>query len=333
MDCELKFRHALFKRGLVGDGERLIVAVSGGVDSMVMLHLFSRVCASHDLSITVAHVNHGLRGDSSDRDERLVREAADGYGMAFASTRWKFDGKGNVQDEARRFRTQFFIDVAMESGAGWVATAHHQDDQAETVLLHMMRGSGLKGLGGIPWIAQLDQGITMIRPLLAISRQEIEDCASERCIIFGHDETNSTDTYTRNEVRGSLIPLMEKFNPNIRANIANMAHRLRDDDEALNRVAKDFCRTQMDKDDEGVAFSREEFLKLAPALRKRVLISAFEEVVGSRADLNADQLDRMNALSHSGPNRSQYLLPQAYRFVRRNNRLYILNPDLHHGET
>jgi tRNA(Ile)-lysidine synthetase-like protein len=323
MNIELKFRQNILSGTMVKQDSTVVLAVSGGVDSMVMLDLFNRFKESTELDIVVAHVNHGLRGAASDNDETLVKDAAERYGVPFESTRWNFDGKGNLQDEARRFRLNFFTEVAKRYSASAIVTGHNQDDQVETVLLHMLRGSGLNGLCGIPWRTDLERGVSLVRPLLNISRVEIEDYAKRQGLNFAEDASNSSDKYTRNELRNKFLPQMETLNPNLKNNIAAMTDRLKEDEEALNSIAQEFCEAQFKKTETRVSFNRDAFLSCLPAVRRRVLIAAYEKVNGSRSNLNSDQLARMDEIAKSSTKSGSYCLPCDFKFERNENLIYI----------
>lgn len=327
MNIDVPFRQAVERHKLISPGDRIVVSVSGGIDSMVLFDLCVRLQATHDLAITVAHINHGLRGAASDADETLVQEVASSHGCACAATRWHSDGCGNIQDKARRFRQEFLTEVANRTRSHVVATGHNRDDQAETVILHLIRGAGLRGLCGMPWGTAVTPDITFIRPLLGIGRAAIEQYAAARTIRYARDASNDTTHYTRNDVRLRLMPLMEDFNPNIRGTLAAMAHRLRDDDEALTQLASSFCDTHATREkNDIIVIPRQAYVALHPAVRRRVLILTFERVTGSRADLNADQLARMDEIAHGDDDRGIYLLPGAHRFERCYNRLSIAPP-------
>lgn len=326
MNCELKFRNTLLKEELITNGDGIVLAVSGGCDSMVMLEMFAHIKDKYNLKLYVAHVNHGLRGESSDRDEENVKSAASRHRIPFVSTKWKFTGKGNLQNEARAFRLNYLTDVAGQVGASVISTAHHEDDQAETVLLHLIRGTGLKGLSGISPKTEIKEGLALIRPLINISRSEVEAYAIEKSIAYSHDETNASDKYLRNAIRLTLLPEIEKYNPKIKANLANMANMLREDEDLLSSLAADFAEEKFENLSDRIEFSRRDFLILHKALRKRVLIAAYEKICGSRANLNADQIEHMVELSDTGNAKCEYPLPGEYTFQRKNDRLCIAKP-------
>ena len=199
-----------------------VVAVSGGADSVALLWALVACGAT----VVVGHVNHQLRGDESDEDERFVLELAEKLGVPVRTTRVKIDG-GNVEAKARRLRYDWLAQVAAEVGAGWIATGHTADDQAETVLHRLIRGTGLKGLRGIAHVRGLprvgdervpsalvsDSRQIVVRPLLAVPRSHLLDYLHSLAQPYRTDSTNGDLTFTRNRIRAELLPLLRTFNP------------------------------------------------------------------------------------------------------------------------
>lgn len=210
---------------MLGPGEPLWVAVSGGVDSMVLL----RVMHALGHPCHVAHVDHGLRGAESDRDRLFVEEAARTLGVPFRSVRVDVQaaGKGlSVQMAARGLRYAWFKELLCE-GPEVIALGHHGDDAAETLLLHLLRGIGPKGWSGIPPVTQLPEG-RIVRPLLCSGRAAICEHALRNGISFREDASNSDPKYLRNRVRHELLPLMEELRPGARTTLARGAGLLRE---------------------------------------------------------------------------------------------------------
>ena len=215
-------------------GGTALCAVSGGRDSMTLLHILMRLADREGLRLVAAHFNHRLR-PGADRDEGFVRDWCEKQGVAFLSgggdVRAHTAGTG-VEDAARRLRYAFLEDAADRLGASRIATAHHQDDNAETVLLHLLRGAGTCGLGGIPPVRG-----RIIRPLLEVSRAEIDAYAAENRIPYVEDETNGEAVYTRNRLRLEALPLLEKISPGCTARIAAAGVLLREEDAHLQAEA------------------------------------------------------------------------------------------------
>ncbi len=210
--------------GMIRPGETVICAVSGGADSMALLWAMYLLKEKLEITLEAAHFNHGLRGVESDRDEAFVRDFCSGYGIvchtgAGAVT----SGKKGLEAAARTARYAYFSTLS-----GKIATAHTADDNAETVLMHLVRGTGLKGLGGI-----MPVNGNVIRPMLAVTRQDVLAFLEEYHIPCINDSSNDTDAFLRNRLRHHVMPLLKQENPRLAENLSAMAMELRQDEEAL----------------------------------------------------------------------------------------------------
>ncbi|HNT96916.1 MAG TPA: tRNA lysidine(34) synthetase TilS [Elusimicrobiales bacterium] len=219
------------ERGLFRDRDAMVLAVSGGPDSVVMLDYFARQARGRRLKLYVCHVNHGLRGRESDADERFVRRLAGSYGLpcgvfkARVKALARKSGSG-TEHAARTERYRLLLKYARSRGCRLVATAHHSDDNAETVLLNLLRGTRAKGLAGIPPSRPLGGGVRVIRPLMALTRREIEDYLRANGMKARKDSTNDDQKYTRNWIRATLLPLLERKQPRIREHLVDIAEDL-----------------------------------------------------------------------------------------------------------
>jgi tRNA(Ile)-lysidine synthase len=237
-------------RALGRRGARIILAVSGGADSMAMLHALAGVAAvlatagrfaEPRLQLRVAHVHHGLRGRAADADANLVKKTAKQLGLPFHLCRANVKAMAkrkqiSIEMAAREARHEFFHKLAKKYRAV-IATAHTRDDQAETVLLRLLRGSGTDGLGGIEYKAKI-RGLTIVRPMLDVSHAEAKEFLRERKLKWREDASNADDAMKRNRVRHELIPLLEKrFNPRTREILARTASVIRTDSECLGEIA------------------------------------------------------------------------------------------------
>ena len=213
---------------MVQPGDTVICAVSGGADSVALLFGFYLLKEKLGISLEAAHFNHHLRGAESDRDEAFVWEFCDRYDIPLhiGSAEVK-PGKKGLEAAARDARYAF-----LRSLPGKIATAHTADDNAETVLLHLIRGTGLKGLGGITPVSG-----NVIRPMLTVTRQEVEEFLEEWCLHHIEDSSNETDAFLRNRIRHHIMPLFTEENPKIAENLSAMALRLRQDESFLSRQA------------------------------------------------------------------------------------------------
>lgn len=224
------------KQGLLEASDRLLLAVSGGVDSMVMLSLFQRL---GEWPLAVAHCNFGLRGSESDADEEFVVEECQRLGITlhtrrFDTQEYAISRKISIQEAARELRYAWFAELCGEYGYTKVATAHHAQDQAETVLLNLARGAGLRGLCGIP----ARRG-NVIRPLLSTPHADILLWAEELGLRYRNDSSNATDHYSRNAVRHHALPTLEGVNPAACENISRATERVTLAYQALYTLAVD----------------------------------------------------------------------------------------------
>lgn len=212
---------------MLSPGDTVVCAVSGGADSMALLWAMYLLQKKLQITVKAAHFNHRLRGAESDRDEAFVRDFCAGYGIELTvGSGHIVSGKKGLESAARNARYAF-----LESLDGKIATAHTANDNAETVLMHMVRGTGLKGLGAIAPVRA-----NVIRPMLGLTRQQVLAFLQEYNISYVDDSSNDTDAFLRNRLRHHVMPLLEQENPRIAENLSAMALRLREDEALLSRT-------------------------------------------------------------------------------------------------
>lgn len=217
------------EQNLIAPGDTVICAVSGGADSVAMLFALYLLREKLGITLEAAHFNHNLRGEESLRDETFVRELCARYEIPLYVASGEIrPGKKGLEAAARDARYAF-----LESLPGKIATAHTADDNAETILMHLVRGTGLKGLGGIA-----PQRGKLIRPMLGITRREVEDFLAEWHLPHVEDSTNETDAFLRNRLRHHVMPLLAAENPRIAENLSQMALRLREDEACLTQLSR-----------------------------------------------------------------------------------------------
>lgn len=213
---------------MVQPGDTVICAVSGGADSVALLFALYLLKEKLGIRLEAAHFNHHLRQEESDRDEAFVRDLCDRYDIPLHLGGGTVTaGKKGLEAAARDIRYAFLRGLS-----GKIATAHTADDNAETVMLHLIRGTGLKGLGGITPVSG-----NVIRPMLSVTRQEVEAFLEEWCLGHIEDSSNGTDAFLRNRIRHHVMPLLAAENPKIAENLSQMALRLRQDEACLSRQA------------------------------------------------------------------------------------------------
>lgn len=237
---------------MVQPGDAVVCAVSGGADSMALLWCLYLLQDKLQIRLSAAHFNHRLRGEESDRDEAFVRQFCEGYQIPFVCGRGEVAaGKKGLEAAARDARYGF-----LKSLPGKIATAHTADDNAETILMHMVRGTGLKGLGAIAPVNGC-----LIRPMLSVTREEVCAFLAEYHVDYITDSSNETDAFLRNRLRHHVMPLLKQENPRLAENLSAMALRLREDEAALTQ-----------KPENRVDLLRQ----MQPALRSRALSALLE---------------------------------------------------------
>ncbi|GAB6179128.1 tRNA lysidine(34) synthetase TilS [Desulfotomaculum defluvii] len=286
-------------------GQRVIVGVSGGLDSVVLLHILN--CLRKDLGIFlhVAHLNHMLRGEEAKEDALFVQALCQEWGIpctaeerdvpAYAQTK-----KVSFEVAAREIRYQFFCKVLKKTAGDKIALAHHANDQAETVLMNLLRGSGLKGLSGITPI----RDNLYIRPLLKISRYEIEQYCQQKGLSYRIDRSNLDTKYRRNKLRHQLIPLLEKeYAPGLVGNLSRMAEQIREEDQFLECLAREIYQKVLRGMDESVLIlDRNELMKQPVVLLRRIIRIVYQQLNGTKQGLAFEHVDNLiNHLIRGGP--------------------------------
>ncbi len=228
-----KVRNTISEHDMIPVGGAVVAALSGGADSVSLLFALNKLSQELDFTLSACHVNHGLRGEESDGDMRFCQELCDRLGIELhilnTDVRDFQKKHESIEETARRVRYDFFAEVSQGKK---LATAHNCNDSAETVLLNMMRGTGLKGLCGIPPVRG-----NIIRPLIRCTRDEVESYCNENALSYVTDKTNLSDDYTRNKVRHAILPEIMKINSSFLETASRMQQHLREDSELLESMA------------------------------------------------------------------------------------------------
>ena len=276
-----RVKRTIDRSHLLEKGDRLIVGVSAGVDSMVLLHLLNACRETFDLSLIVAHVNHGFRPEASEREAELVQKESARFRLPFEYGQFnvkEFRRLGGLspQDAARRIRFHFFYDLLQKHHAQKIALGHNADDQVETVLLRLIRGSGLQGLKGI---LPIREG-KVIRPLLEVWKEEIESFAVEKRIPFLLDSSNLKKDYLRNRIRLSLIPFIEgEYQPHFRETLLRTSTILREENDYLERGAEEAYQKIIHAAKDTLSFKFSEYQSLHQAIQWRVIKKIVERIL------------------------------------------------------
>jgi tRNA(Ile)-lysidine synthase len=318
-----RFRRRLQARALIRRGERLLLAVSGGVDSRVLLDLFSHVQAEWGLQLAIGHVQHQLRGAEAERDAEFTAALAGKYGLPFSSRRIQVQSfarekKLSLETAGRELRYKALAEMCAECGAAAIVTAHTQDDQAETVLAHVLRGAGLRGLRGMQARSVIPHiPFPVFRPLLPFSRADILAYAQEQALAWREDESNADVRFRRNRVRRELLPLLrERFNPRINASLARLASIAGDSEEYLRHAAQKAIAEALVAEETGkIILALQRFRNYFRGVQAYVIRAAMERVTSSAAAMTFEETEQI--LSFLNPTHNQPLAYSRRRYLWR----------------
>ena len=289
--------------------EQVLVAVSGGPDSTALAAALRELCPSHDLRIAIAHVDHGLRAAESDGDREAVEALATRLGIPCIVATAIVGPGPNLEARARKARHRALTDVARTIGASAIALAHTMDDQVETVLLRLLRGTGRGGLGGMH-----PRRGGLWRPLLEVTRTDVRRYLADRALSFRLDRSNASLAHTRNRLRRLVVPLlMRELNPRLGASVSALAARLRDEDAVLDALAHERLAAHARADALAIEVGGE-----PPALARRI-VRLWLDHLGDHAT-NARHIDRVVALAR-GSTRERVAIPGPARVVREGDAL------------
>jgi tRNA(Ile)-lysidine synthase len=322
---------------LIRRNESVLLGVSGGPDSMCMLHLLKELNEIEDFrwKLIVAHVNHGLRGKEAEEDEQFVRATTEKLGLQFISV--KADVKEeqareklSPEEAARNVRHRVLRSLAMKEKAQKIAVAHTFDDQSETILFRIIRGTGLRGLRGIPAIRVLSkkEDLFLVRPMLEVERSEIEQYLKEKKIPHRQDSTNLDTTITRNFIRRDLLPTIEKrLNPRVKYALVKLGQISRSFYLCMREISKEIFEgvRLMGKEGE-VAFSVQEFSKFPPAIQTLVIDQGVRALLGRLPHLNFEHYVGVISLCSNYGHGKVVQLPKGLQAKRESYVLKIYHP-------
>lgn len=314
------FRYELFKRrtsaksGSVSSG-KIVIGVSGGPDSVCLLDVLCQIKEKYGLKIIVAHVNYGLRGKDSKRDEMLVKKLAGKYSLQIEVK--------NIpcstfhipysEEKLRIIRYDFFEKIRRKYKADAIAIGHNLNDQAETVLMRILRGTGLRGIGAIKF-----RNNKIIRPLLNVPRKDILAHLRKNKTPYRIDKTNLANNFTRNKIRNRLIPYLERnFNPNIQEVLYKMSQSTVDDYNFISRYSKEWLA--MNK-----TLRVSELNQLHPAIKKEVFRLIIEKYNPDLREIESRHIDEILKVIKSKKNKRQIIKFKKLKIIRKGDKLNII---------
>ncbi len=307
------------KHAMIENGDTVLIAVSGGADSMALLNGLHALQSQLNCNLHVVHIDHSLRHDSAN-DAEYVRKHASRLEISFSlhtidvsqlSKEWKL----SIEAAARKVRYEFYETTCAKTGATKVALGHHKDDIAETVLMNLIRGTGSTGLKGI---APIRDG-KYIRPLATFTRKDIETYLKSIDIVTKEDPTNTDKQFLRNRIRHELIPILEQdYNPNIKNGLCRTAEILGSETEYLETIAQQTyteCK-QTDSNPASIVLNRQKFQQNHIALQRRILRYAISDIMGQLNDISYDHCQTILDIIHGEKPNAKFTLRDEFTFKR-----------------
>ncbi len=318
------------KYNLIEKGDKVVLGLSGGPDSVCLLHILSRLREVLDIEVYAAHLNHQIRGMEAQEDALYVSQLCDNLGVTcFVKSmdvpKYCNDNKLSIEEGARKLRYEMFFEIKEKLNADKIAIAHNMNDQAETVLMRMMRGTGLQGLKGIDII----RDDVIVRPILEIERSEIEAYCDEHKLNPRIDATNLESIYTRNKIRLELIPYMrDNFNSNITESIVRMSNSLRADNDFIEEEAlKHFNEvSSINKDD--VEIKLEDYRKLHKSLKSRIIRHGIKHVLGDTNFIDQKHVEDIIELEEDNKIGKKIVLPRGLFAYRQKDKLLFTTNEI-----
>ncbi len=283
------------KYNMLQKGDGVVIGLSGGADSVSLISVLKEIQPLYDLRLYAVHLNHGIRGDEAQRDEAFARELCEGLGVEIRIFRRDIPIEAKalgmtLEEAGRKIRYELFEQVLKETGSSKIAVAHNMNDNAETVLMRLCRGTGIRGLGGISPVRD-----NIIRPLIEVKRCEIEAYCGEKGLDYCTDSTNLSEDYTRNKIRLTLIPwLEENLNPSLCEGINKTSGFMRQEDSYLDSLAQAAFKECGTGDN---SVSCKKLLAYDTVIRRRVIRLLFARYVKSLKDISAEHIQAVCILA------------------------------------
>ncbi len=317
----IRLKQFIHHENLIEQGDKLLIGVSGGIDSTVLLYLLKKITAEFKLTTLAVHINYNLRGDESKENEKFVKNLCYKWGIPLIVHNASISDESNIENAARKIRYGIFRDLLRKYNFNKIAVGHNMNDQAETFLLHLFRGSGFTGLKGM-----LPKGRDIIRPLLAFKREEIASFAEKNKIQFSHDSSNDDLGYDRNKIRHRILPMIqEQFNPSVINKIYDSSHIFQKTDMFLQTHSKDIFKdvVQQDEDEYVVLLDK---LNQSEVLYFYVFRRIFGLLTGSESDFYSVHLSEIYELLRRPGGKFIHLPHNVYVVKSANTLIFKMSP-------
>jgi len=305
--------------------ESYVLAVSGGVDSMVLLEQFFQLQKKYPIIITVVHIHHHLRQES-DEEEVMVREFCRKRNLLVEVYHWEEGSSQNsaIEEKARQFRYEKLKESQQKHHASYVVVAHHADDQAETVLMKLTRGSTLEGIAGMKPMRPFGEGY-LIRPFLTVDKKALYEYASMHQILYSEDTTNQSLAYTRNRFRQEMIPLFKKENPKFNEKIQEFTKTLQEQQELILIIAYQWMEQALVELPNGWSWNKDSYLKQPIGLQKVILVEMSKKIGGLLSTKNVSDIHKVIL---SDKSQLSLNLPKGWIFQKRYQQLFLVKKEV-----
>ena len=318
------------KYNLIQKGDKIVLGLSGGPDSVCLLHILNRLKEVLDIEVYAAHLNHQIRGIEAQKDALYISKLCDELGVTYFIKsinvpEYCKENKLSLEEGARKLRYEMFYEIKEKLNADKIAIAHNMNDQAETVLMRMMRGTGLQGLKGIDYIRD---GV-IIRPILEIERAEIEAYCEEYKLNPRIDSTNLESIYTRNKIRLELIPFMrDNFNSNIIESIVRMSNSLKSDNEFIEEEALRKFREVSSITSDSVSINLDKYISLHKSLKSRIIRHGIKYVLGDTNFIDQKHIEEVIEFEKEDKIDKKLVLPRGLFVYRQKNKLLFTTKEI-----
>ncbi|HOP46533.1 MAG TPA: tRNA lysidine(34) synthetase TilS [Desulfobacteraceae bacterium] len=318
-----RVRNTILKHKMLDRGDSVIVAVSGGPDSVCLLDILSELKSYFNVELTVAHFDHGLRPGEDEAETLLVQSLARSLNLTFETAMASMESGisgASLEEKARDARYLYLEQLRLKLSADKIAVGHNMNDQAETVLMRLLRGSGLSGLSGIP---PFREGI-VIRPLIELTRGEIESFLKQRGLRYAIDSSNLKNNHLRNRIRNELIPSLSKYQPRIVEVLGQTAEIIKREDEFMESAADEWVRINANADESrGINISSSSLSGIAPALGNRIVRCLLRAAGGGLRRISYSHIEAINRLIAATDPHARIDLPGRLSVRRIYDRVYF----------
>lgn len=318
------------KYNLIENGDKIVLGLSGGPDSVCLLHILCRLKEKLDIEVYAAHLNHQIRGIEAQKDALYITQLCDDLGVtSFVKSidvpKYCKENGLSVEEGARKLRYEMFEEIKRKTKSNKIAIGHNLNDQAETILMRIMRGTGLQGLRGIEYIR--DNNI--IRPILDIDRRDIEAYCEKYELNPRIDQTNLESIYTRNKIRLELIPYMkDNFNPNVIESIVRMSNSLKTDSDYIEQESEIKFKEVSNLQEGNCEIDIQKYSKLHNAIKVRVLRKGIKHILGDTNFVDQKHIEDVIELENENKVDKMITLPRGIFAYRRKNTILLTNKEI-----